>query len=46
MTELENHHFAIPNEITNSVIKLLDEWLMEHRSYRVKVTQGRFCYTK
>lgn len=27
MTELENQHFAIPNEITNSSVKPLDEWL-------------------
>lgn len=40
--ELENHHFAIPNTITNSATKLVNEWLMGTRLYRVKVRQSRF----
>ena len=40
--ELENHHFTIPNKITNSATKLVNEWLMGTRLYRVKVRQSRF----
>lgn len=33
----------IPNKITNSATKLLNEWLMGPRLYRVKVRQSRFA---
>ena len=42
--ELENHHFTIPNKITNSATKLVNEWLMGTRLYRVKVRQSRLLY--
>ena len=42
MTELENHHFAILNEITNLVVKPLHEQLMGEQILRDESNTSRF----